>query len=322
MDEVGEGPAIAAAGLTRRYGEFTAVDHLDLEIAHGEIFGLLGPNGAGKTTTILMLLGLSEPTEGTVRVGGLDPTRSPLEVKRVVGYVPDNVGFYADLTGRENLSYTAGLNGLPAQEAADVIDRLLGQVGLESAGDSKAGTYSRGMRQRLGIADALVKGPSVLILDEPTIGIDPEGIKEIMELIRNLRDENEVTVLLSSHLLEQVQSICDRVGIFFRGKLLAKGPVTELAARQGIAEGEREVATTQWDAAGEALWTVPGVKRIEREAGFWVVVAEGDVRAQIAQAFSARGIPLVHLRRREQSLDAIYSRYFQQAEAEAAGAAG
>ncbi|MGH2773611.1 MAG: ABC transporter ATP-binding protein, partial [Actinomycetota bacterium] len=308
MDEVGEGPAIAASELTRRYGEFTAVDHLDLEIAHGEIFGLLGPNGAGKTTTILMLLGLSEPTEGTVRVAGLDPTRSPLEVKRVVGYVPDNVGFYADLTGRENLSYTASLNGLPAREAADVIDRLLGQVGLESAGDSKAGTYSRGMRQRLGIADALVKGPSVLILDEPTIGIDPEGIKGIMELIRNLRDENEVTVLLSSHLLEQVQSICDRVGIFFRGRMLAKGPVRDLAARQGIAEGEIEVVTTQWDAAGEALWTVPGVKRIEREAGFWVVVAEGDVRAQIAQAFSARGIPLLHLRRREQSLDEIYSR--------------
>ncbi|MGH2811037.1 MAG: ATP-binding cassette domain-containing protein, partial [Actinomycetota bacterium] len=135
MDEVGEGPAIAASELTRRYGEFTAVDHLDLEIAHGEIFGLLGPNGAGKTTTILMLLGLSEPTEGTVRVAGLDPTRSPLEVKRVVGYVPDNVGFYADLTGRQNLRYTARLNRIDRKVTEDRIDGLLARVGLTDAGD-------------------------------------------------------------------------------------------------------------------------------------------------------------------------------------------
>ncbi|HVM12605.1 MAG TPA: ABC transporter ATP-binding protein, partial [Actinomycetota bacterium] len=194
-------PAIRTRGLTKRYGDLTAVDRLDLEVRRGEIFGLLGPNGAGKTTTILMLLGLSEPTAGTAEVVGLDPTRRPLEVKRHVGYLPDNVGFYGTLSGRENLRYTARLNGLAASSADDRIDDLLEQVGLAEAGDRRVETYSRGMRQRLGIADALVKDPEVLILDEPTVAIDPEGVAEILALIRGLARDRGVTMLLSSHLL-------------------------------------------------------------------------------------------------------------------------
>jgi len=308
-------PVIRAEGLTKRYLDFTAVDHLDLAVAQGEVFGLLGPNGAGKTTTILMMLGLSEPTEGQVRVAGLDPARNPLEVKKIVGYVPDNVGFYSDLTGTENLAYTAALNNIGREIYEDRIRNLLEQVGLESAADAKAGTYSRGMRQRLGIADALVKSPGVLILDEPTIGIDPEGIREILDLVAKLRDDSNVTILLSSHLLSQVQAICDRVGIFAAGKLLAEGPVSRLAAEHGIAEGEVEVTAGDWDAAGKALWTIPGVKTIRREENYWVVVAEGDIRSKIASAFSERAIPLLHLRKREQSLEDIYSRYFAQPEA-------
>jgi len=182
----GGAPLIRTRRLTKRYGDLTAVDRLDLEVHRGEIFGLLGPNGAGKTTTILMLLGLSEPTEGDVSVVGLDPTRNPLGVKRRVGYLPDNAGFYGNMTGRQNLRYTARLNGLRGESAEGQIDDVLGQVGLIDRADTRVDTYSRGMRQRLGIADALVKDPDVLILDEPTIAIDPIGVAEMLELMRQL----------------------------------------------------------------------------------------------------------------------------------------
>ena len=176
-----------------------------------------------------MLLGLTEPTKGVVRVLGLDPAREPLAVKRRVGYLPDNVGFYGGMTGRENLRYTAKLNGIPRSEAEARIDELLHEVRLEDAADKRADTYSRGMRQRLGIADALVKQPSVLILDEPTIAIDPSGVEELLALLRRLVQERDLTVLLSSHILGQVQSLCDRVGFFSAGKLVAAGPLAELA---------------------------------------------------------------------------------------------
>ena len=172
--------------LTKDYGDLVAVDHLNLEVQAGEIFGLLGQNGAGKTTTILMLLGLTEPTSGQARVVGLDPARKPLEVKRRVGYMPDAVGFYTDLTGRENLRYTARLNRIPSSLAESTIDEVLEQVGLMSRADDPVETYSRGMLQRLGIADALVKDPDVLILDEPTTAIDPLGVVEILDLLRRL----------------------------------------------------------------------------------------------------------------------------------------
>ena len=229
-------PIVVTEGLTRRYGDTLAVDHLDLEVRAGEVFGLLGPNGAGKTTTILMLLGLTDPTGGTARVLGLDPARSPLLVKRQVGYLPDAVGFYEGLTARENLRFTAELNALDRDDAEQRIDELLHRVGLETVADQQVGTFSRGMRQRLGIADALVKRPRVLILDEPTIAIDPRGVEEVLDLIRWLRDEQQVTVLLSSHLLHQVQEVCDRVGLFVDGRLVAVGSVHDLAASMGIAD--------------------------------------------------------------------------------------
>ncbi|MBC7340011.1 MAG: ABC transporter ATP-binding protein [Firmicutes bacterium] len=224
---------VTMRGLTKRYGELVAVDHLDLDIYEGEVFGLLGPNGAGKTTTILMLLGLTEPSEGTVRVAGHDPTREPLAVKRLAGYLPDNVGFYEDMTGRENLRYTARLNRLPPAPAEERIAALLDSVGLGGDADRPVREYSRGMRQRLGLADALVKDPRLLILDEPTLGIDPEGVREVLALIVRLAREEKRTVLISSHLLHQIQEICDRVGIFVRGRLVDPGPISvpELVAR-------------------------------------------------------------------------------------------
>src|SRR5918997_6090416 len=229
---------IRTRGLTKEYGDLVAVDRLDLDVRSGEIFGLLGQNGAGKTTTILMLLGLTEPTSGTARVVGLDPARRPLEVKRQVGYLPDAVGFYGNLTGRENLRYTARLNGLERRHADRRIDEVLEQVGMTDRADTNADTYSRGMLQRLGIADALVKDPAVLILDEPTTAIDPLGVVEILDLLRGLVRDRGLAVLLSSHLLVQVERLCTRVGVFWRGRLLAEGSAHELAERAGVGDLE------------------------------------------------------------------------------------
>lgn len=226
-------PRVEATGLTKHYDGFVAVDDLTFHVGGGEIYGLLGPNGAGKTTTILMLLGLSEPTSGEALVLGLDPARSPLEVKRRVGYLPDSVGFYGRLSGRENLEYTARLNGIPDDAARARIDDLLDRVGLTDVAGKPADTYSRGMLQRLGVADALVKDPAVLILDEPTTSIDPAGVAELLDLIRGLVDEQGIAVLLSSHLLSQVEQLCDRVGIFSHGRLVAEGAVADLAERAG-----------------------------------------------------------------------------------------
>ena len=214
--------------LTKRYGHFTAVDRLDLRIHKGEIFGLLGPNGAGKSTTILMMLVLTDPTSGTVHVCGINSTTYPVEIRKKVGYLPEDVGFYDDMTGPENLLYTARLNNIPEQEARQHAAQLLERVGLDREIDKKTGKYSRGMRQRLGLADVLIKNPEVIILDEPTSGIDPAGVQEFISLIRQLRDERGLTVLFSSHHLDQVQQICDRVGLFSQGRLLADLSLNDL----------------------------------------------------------------------------------------------
>ena len=314
-----EGPAIAARGLTKRYDGTVAVDNLHLTIDRGEVFGLLGPNGAGKTTTILMLLGLTEPTSGSVRIAGLDPTRQALEVKRRVGYLPDSVGFYGNLTGRQNLRYTARLNRIPEDEAERRISSLLEEVGLAERADDPVSAYSRGMLQRLGIADALVKDPEVVILDEPTIGIDPEGVAQMLDLIRRISTQRGVTVLLSSHLLGQVQAICDRIGIFVGGRLIACGTIDELAAAHGsrvVIEVEAEGGDPEPVLAG-----IPGVVSTRREGSRLIIVALRDVRAEVARALAAAGLVPVHLRVRAEELGEIYHRYFttEETDARAAG---
>jgi len=233
-------PVIEIRDLVKNYGPKKAVDLLSLRLQKGEIYGFLGPNGAGKTTTILALLGLTEPTAGQISVLGLDPTRQPLEVKRRVSYLPENMGFYRDLTGRENLRYVARLNGLEKREAETRIQEALRRVGLQEEGDKLFQAYSRGMRQRLGLAALLLKNPEVMILDEPTLGLDPQGIASILKLIRSLSKEQAITVLLCSHQLQQVQEICDRVGIMNQGRLVAQGTIQELGG-QGLEseEGKR-----------------------------------------------------------------------------------
>jgi ABC-2 type transport system ATP-binding protein len=220
---------IETVGLTKYYGQQVAVQELSLDVHQGEIFGFLGPNGAGKTTTILMLLGLTEPSRGEARVCGFNPTREPLKVKRLVGYLPENVGFYQDMTARENLRYVAQLNGIPDEVFSDKIDEALDIVGLSADAHKKAGTFSRGMSQRLGIAEVLIKDPKLCFLDEPTLGLDPDGAIRMIELIERLSRERTITMLICSHNLDQVQRISHRVGIMIKGKLVAMGPMEDLA---------------------------------------------------------------------------------------------
>jgi ABC-2 type transport system ATP-binding protein len=225
--------------LTKRYGRQTAVDRLNLQVARGEIFGFLGPNGAGKTTTFLMLLGLSEPTTGSARVCGFDPTREALKVKRVVGYLPENVGFYEDMTAADNLRFVARLNGRRDGAMESKIEEALERVGLLAEARKRVGAYSRGMRQRLGIAEVLMKEPQVVFLDEPTLGLDPDGTQRMLEMVRGLSRERGITVFFSSHQLDQVQRISDRVGIMLQGSLVGVGPMDELAkSKLGVGQGQ------------------------------------------------------------------------------------
>jgi len=309
-------PTIVASRLTKQYGEATVVNALDLRLHAGEVFGLLGPNGAGKTTTILMLLGLVEPTSGTVEVLGLDPARNPLEVKGRVGYLPDAVGFYDSLTGRENLRFTARLNQLSRDEAEERIAELLEEVGLPEAADRPTGTYSRGMLQRLGIADALVKRPRVLILDEPTTSIDPEGVAEMLALIRSLAEDRGVTVLLSSHLLHQVQAVCDRVAIFVEGTVVAQGAPHELASKNRGPEQVEVQTKADQERLRAALAGKPFVEAIQasRVPNVYLVRVTRGSTNQLISALVQAGLELSGVRRSSDDLDEVYRRYFHREE--------
>jgi ABC-2 type transport system ATP-binding protein len=215
--------------LTKFYGNQVAVDHLTFDVREGEIFGFLGPNGAGKTTTLLMLLGLTEPSAGTSQVMGINPTKEPIRVKRHIGYLQENMGFYRDLNARQTLKFITDLNEIPEDIANKRIQESIKTVGLTDAGDKLISAYSRGMRQRLGIAEVLVKSPKIAFLDEPTLGLDPDTTNRLIEMIQWLSKEKKMTILLSSHLLYQVQRICDRVGIMINGKMVAYGEMDRLA---------------------------------------------------------------------------------------------
>jgi len=235
---------IETDNLSRRYHRQLAVDTLSFTVKEGEIFGFLGPNGAGKTTTLLMLLGLSRPSGGSAKVCGLDPLRNSREVKRLVGYLPENVGFYGELDAVQSLEYVANLNGIEREQACGKIDELLELVGLKKEARKKVGDYSRGMKQRLGIAEVLIKEPKVLFLDEPTLGLDPDGALWLIDLIGSLNNERKITVLLSSHILHQVQKISHRVGIMIRGKMVAEGSI-ETLAKEKFGVGEKQYSLEQ-----------------------------------------------------------------------------
>ncbi|MFH5831302.1 ABC transporter ATP-binding protein [Halalkalibaculum sp. DA3122] len=308
-----EHPIITLRDLVKDYGETRAVDHLDLQIREGEIFGLLGPNGAGKTTIILSMLGLTEPTGGSVSIRGFDATSEPLKVKRITGYLPDEVGFSDNSTGVESLVYTAMLNGIPRPKAESEARQLLQMVGLEEAGDQKTKTYSKGMIQRLGLADVLIKDPEIMILDEPTIGIDPKGINEFLQMIRRLSKEKGITVLLSSHLLHQVQKICDRVGILVEGRLLALGDIHELADELfGDAESTiRAEVSPLSDPLIRSLQELEKVSHVQANGRELIIQAPKETAPLISNHIVEQGARLFRLSYKEYGLDEIYQHYFE-----------
>ncbi|MDR7521466.1 MAG: ABC transporter ATP-binding protein [Armatimonadota bacterium] len=309
-------PVIETQGLTKRYGAVVAVVDLTLRLQAGEVFGLLGPNGSGKTTTILMLLGLTEPTAGTARVLGFDPLRNPLEVKRRVGYMPDSVGFYDELTATENLQYTARLNGIPPADAGARITEVLARMGLTQVAHRPVATFSRGMRQRLGLADVLLKRPEIAILDEPTMGLDPEAAHEFLELIRGLKAEG-ITVLLASHLLHQVQAVCDRVGLFHRGRMVLEGTVEALTTRV-LGGAYRIRVEARPDNLERTFRSIPGVVGVTAERpGLYHLEAQQDCRSEVARRVVSEGGQLLGLGLERSSLDDVYTRYFQEARSEA-----
>jgi ABC-2 type transport system ATP-binding protein len=301
---------IEAKGLTKTYGSAAAVDHISFNVGRGEIFGLLGPNGAGKTTTILMLLGLTDISDGEVRVLGFNPAREPLSVKRRVGYLPDTVGFYDNLSAADNLRYTARLIGFAKAEREKRIADGLDRVGLSEFANNRVGTYSRGMRQRLGLAEILMKGAQVAILDEPTSGLDPHATAELLGIIRGFKAEG-VSVLLSSHLLERVQSVCDRVALFSAGRIALMGTVPDLG-REVLGGGY--VVDIEADGTGlaERLALIPGVSGVEKTGvGKLRLHADRDVRPEAAAEVVAMEGRLKYLGVQEPSLEAIYTRYFE-----------
>jgi ABC-2 type transport system ATP-binding protein len=301
---------IEATGLTKTYGQATAVDQVSFTVGRGEIFGLLGPNGAGKTTTILMLLGLTEISGGKVNVLGLDPARQPLSVKRRVGYLPDTVGFYDQLSASDNLRFTARLIGFRFAEREKRIAAALDRVGLSNYANQRVGTFSRGMRQRLGLAEILMKGAQIAILDEPTSGLDPHATAELLGVIRNFKTEG-VSVLLSSHLLERVQSVCDRVALFSAGRIALMGSVSELG-REVLGAGY--VVNVEAEGAGlaERLARIPGVSGVEQTGiGKLRLHADRDVRHEAAVEVVAMPGRLKYLGVEEPSLEAIYTHYFE-----------
>jgi ABC-2 type transport system ATP-binding protein len=301
--------------LTKRYHDKLAVNALNLTIQEGEVFGFLGPNGAGKTTTILMLLGLTEPTSGHVSVCGFDPTRQPLDVKKRVGYLPENPGFYEDLSARENLLYMARLNRIPDSEARRRTAEVLEQVGLSDDGQRLVREFSRGMKQRLGIAEVLVKNPMAIFLDEPTLGIDPDGAIRILEMIKDLNRQHNLTVMLSSHQLQQVQEICSRVGIIVKGKLIVQGRMDEL--------GRAILKERQWnfllevggaaDGLENDLRAIDGIDEIEKRSHGLFLRCTKDVRSDVVSLLARRNLPLLQLRSEDPTLEEIYLKYFREA---------
>ncbi|MEU4575389.1 ABC transporter ATP-binding protein [Nonomuraea sp. ATR24] len=255
--------ALACRGLGKRYGDLVAVDDVGLSIAPGQAYGLLGPNGAGKTTTISMLVGLLRPDAGEVLVGGVDLAREPLRAKARIGYVPQEIALYPELTGRENLRFFGRLFGLPRRGLAARVDEVLDLIGLADRADGKLGAYSGGMKRRVNIGAALLHRPQVLILDEPTVGVDPQSRKAILDGLERLVADG-MALLYTSHYMEEVERVCDRVAIIDHGRIVADGTRRELVSLVGGADTVELVLDGDVAAAFGKLRAVEGVSEAAR----------------------------------------------------------
>ena len=288
--------AVEAHGVEKRYGSLVAVDDLSFEAQPGEILGVLGPNGAGKTTAIRVLTTILEPTRGSFAVAGV-PHTNPAEIRRRIGVLPESAGYPEHQTGEEYLRYHARLYGRNRADARSVAATLLEELGLGERGGSLISTYSRGMRQRLGIARALVNEPQVVFLDEPTLGLDPAGQRQMLATVRRIAGERGATVLLSTHLLVEVEETCSRVMILNRGRVAAEGTVAEVARLAAAPRsGRLRVPPDDAEAALRALAGVGAVTAasVDGRPGTLVVqLAEGDSLNEALRAVVEAGIPVL-----------------------------
>ncbi len=294
---------IRTENLTKVYNGKTAVDGLDLEVGEGEIFGFLGPNGAGKSTTILMLTGMIEPTSGRCLVDGIEVAKDPLKVKGIIGYLPEDVGFYGNMTGEQNLDYFARFYGMDANTRKERIAELLNLVHLDGV-TQKAGEYSRGMKQRLGLAQALINDPKVLFLDEPTANLDPEGVREYRDLVEHLAGEGK-TIFVSSHILSEVREVCRTVGLLAKGRLVAQGTLDEVARTLASPESDavRIVVETR-----ERLPELedPEIIGVERNGTRAVVRAKADIRDRLAETLTLEGLHIREMRIEEPDIEDVF----------------
>jgi len=286
--------------LTKHFGRHVAVDRLGLEVFEGDIFGFLGPNGAGKTTTMRMIVGLIRPTVGAIEINGLDARRRFLDAIRQVGSLIDIPAFYGSFTGRTNLTLLARTTGgVPPSR----IDEVIEIVGLTEASRRKVKHYSHGMRQRLAIAQALLTKPPLMILDEPTTGLDPEGKFELLHLLRHLAREEKITIFLSSHLLEEVEEICNRAAIIKEGRLLVCGEVRSLLAEEFRSY---RVQVTDPRRARDLLKDQPWVKRVEIQDDRLIVTTRQEDAGYIAERLVPKGIGITELSPQVKSLRSLF----------------
>ena len=301
--------AIRSENLTKRFGRVVALDGLSLSIEEGTIFGFLGPNGAGKTTTLRLLAGLTNPTSGRVWVQGQEVSGNSLQLRSSIGYLPEAPAFYTWMTGREFLRFTAELYGLDRQTARARADELLEQVDLEGAADRRVKGYSRGMLQRLGLAQALMGRPTVLLLDEPASALDPMGRRDMLETIRALR--GETTVFISTHILADVERICNRIAIIDKGKLITMGGIDELRSqrRQARFEIEFEEDATPLTARLAAISWVNAVEVAQRDGRQVLQVEAGDLGAakkELPRLLLESGLTLLRYELASASLEEIF----------------
>ncbi len=298
---------VETSKLTKAYGDTNVVDDLNLSIEEGQLFGFLGPNGAGKTTTILMLLGLTTPTSGTASIAGYNSTKDSLKVKRIAGYIPEKVGFYNDLSARYNLMYTANLNGIFGDKADKAVDKALEDVGLKDKALEPVAHFSKGMKQRLAIADILVKQPKIAFLDEPTSGIDPAGIAQILDLISQIAKQNNMTIVMSSHQLSQVQRICSHIGIMNKGKLISSGSIEQLSRKAAAGKVVIEIQLAEVSQAiMDAIRAIQGVTVIEKNENTLNVTCTEDLRRQISRVISDNNGLITQMKLQSFALEDIY----------------
>ncbi|MFB3889821.1 MAG: ABC transporter ATP-binding protein [Candidatus Bathyarchaeia archaeon] len=307
-------PIVQTQELTKNYGKFTAVNHLNVTINQGEIVGLLGQNGSGKTTTFLMLMGLSVPTSGTATIGHFDIVKDSKAVRTVCGLLPDGAGYYEDLSAKQNLNYIGQLNDIPKLEREKRTTELLETVGLSKVADKKVEQFSRGMKQRLGIAEVLMKRPKIALFDEPTIGLDPQGTKEVRELLKRLNKEQRLTVVLASHLLHDVEQTCQRVLIIRQGRLIADDTIENLAKSLSN-EQETTIEFELTDIAPDLIREISGidgVSQVNQENHRLSVSMSLNRAREISETIAKHNSTILLMKPKECSLEEIFLRFYEE----------